>query len=280
MASSPDITAPTHFNPLDIELLSRNLRAEMDDRPRVPLDSVRSFPGAGLYALYYTGDLEIYERLKNSDVPIYVGKAEAGNSSFGEPLNESKPKLFQRISNHRKSITEAKNLKASDFAVKHLILDDVWISLGERALLRTYRPVLWNSFMTGFGSNPPGGARKNGRSIWDSIHPGRKRAEPLLCNRKFSLSEMENFIASAIDVSLQPEGERREQALSDLKKRKTKEIWRGAKNEKDPVLVFREDVFLKENERLGVDMRNHKWTRSTTSETKTAEISIFDDLDA
>ncbi|MDA0564660.1 Eco29kI family restriction endonuclease [Streptomonospora sp. S1-112] len=279
MGHGLEVMTPTHFNPLDIDLLSRNLRAEMDVRPRVPLDAVEPFPGAGLYALYYTGDLPIYERLRDMNVPIYVGRAEAGNSSYGEPPNESYPKLFKRISDHRKSINEADNLDASDFDVRHLILDDIWIILGERALLRTYRPVLWNTLMTGFGSNHPGGGRKNARSIWDSIHPGRKRAAKLLCNRKYSRSEMEQVIADAIDISFQDEGQQRERALSDLKNRPAKKIWQESTEKTKPIRVFREHVFREENKRFGVDISGVDWVHELGPETTATEIASLDDLE-
>ncbi|MFF5608982.1 Eco29kI family restriction endonuclease [Streptomyces cellulosae] len=276
MAPSPDDKTATHFNPLDIDLLSRNLREEMDGRPRVSLDSVKPFPGAGLYALYYTGDLKIYERLRDADVPIYVGRAQAGSSSYGEPPNESEPKLYKRIANHRKSINEAENLSASDFDVRYLILDDVWVILGERALLRTYRPVLWNSLMTGFGSNHPGGGRKNGRSVWDSIHPGRKRAAALLCNRRYSRPEMDQLIADAIDISFQEEGDQRELALTELRNRPVKTIWRQPDEGGDPILVFREDAFVEGNGRFGVDISGIEWVHADNMEITTTEIAASD----
>ena len=123
------------------------------------------------------------------EVPVYVGKAEAGNSSYGEPTDENGFQLFKRMVKHSKSVIEANvNLSTDDLRVRHLPLDDAWIVLGERALLRAYRPVLWNTIMPGFGANPPGTDRRNARSIWDTVHPGRPRAGRL-CNRRFTLDE-------------------------------------------------------------------------------------------
>ncbi|WP_406343288.1 Eco29kI family restriction endonuclease [Streptomyces sp. NBC_00648] len=225
MVPSSDGTMPSHFNPLGIDLLSRNLREEMDRRPRVSLEKIKRFPGAGLYALYYKGDLAIYQELKGSDCPIYVGKAAAGNSSYGDSPNLAEPKLFDRITDHRRSINETDNLNASDFDVRYLTLDDIWIVLGERALLRTHRPVLWNTVMTGFGANPPGGERRNARSVWDSIHPGRHRATKLLCNRSYSRAEMSKLISDGIEISLTPTSPQRDQQLSELRNRPAKLIW-------------------------------------------------------
>ncbi|MCJ1678254.1 Eco29kI family restriction endonuclease [Streptomyces sp. APSN-46.1] len=278
--SSDGSTAPSNFNPLSIHLLSSNLRAQLDGCERVPLDTVKKFPGAGLYALYYKGDLPLYGQLKGKDAPIYVGKAEAGNSSYGEQPDETEPKLFNRITDHRKSISEATNLEASHFDVRYLVLDDIWIVLGERALLRAHSPVLWNTLMTGFGSNPSGGARKNGRSIWDSIHPGRKRAQSLLCNRKYSLSEMEKLISDGINISLQQPGPQRDKELTDLKNRPAKIIWEEHESKDKRCRVFRKDIFLEENNRLGVEIDPDDWVLNDgaaggyeTTETATLDTS-------
>ncbi|MEU9372245.1 Eco29kI family restriction endonuclease [Streptomyces sp. NPDC048255] len=279
MAPSSDGATLPHFNPLGIDLLSRNLRKEMDGRPRVPLDKVKSFPGAGLYALYYKGGLDVYEGLQGAEVPIYVGKASASNSNYGDPPNLGAAKLFRRITDHRRSINEAGNLDASHFDVRYLTLDDIWIVLGERALLRTHSPVLWNTVMTGFGGNAPGEGRGNGRSVWDSIHPGRKRAERLLCNRSYSRAEMEELISDGIDISLMPASEQREKKLKEFRNRPADTIWREAKGQgkgKKPILVFREDVFLEENSRFGVDLGAVQWELSDTPEQTTVEAAALD----
>ncbi|MFG2901518.1 Eco29kI family restriction endonuclease [Streptomyces zaomyceticus] len=271
MASSP--TSP-QFNPLGLDLLGRNLREEMDGRPRVPLDEVKPFPGAGLYALYYKGDLAIYGGLKGVDIPIYVGKASAGDSSYGDPPNLAQRKLFDRISDHRRSISEPDNIQASHFDVRYLTLDDIWIVLGERALLRAYSPVLWNTVMTGFGGNPPGQGRRNARSVWDSVHPGRKRAAGLLCNRSYSAAEMEKLILDAIEISLMDAGEQRDDKLQEFRNRSTGVIWQEAKSAgkgPKPVLVFREDVFLEENSRFGVDLSDVDWQLAVVAQQKTVE---------
>ncbi|QFR00069.1 Eco29kI family restriction endonuclease [Streptomyces phaeolivaceus] len=279
MIPSPDGATPLQFNPLGIDLLSRNLREEMNRRPRTPLDKVQTFPGAGLYALYYKGDLDIYHGLKGSDVPIYVGKASAGDSNYGDPPNLTEPKLFSRIKDHRRSINEAGNIDASHFDVRYLTLDDIWIVLGERALLRSNSPVLWNTMMTGFGGNPPGQGRRNARSVWDSIHPGRKRAAGLLCNRSYSSAEMSNLISAAISISLMPADELRDKELKEFRNHPAKMIWqeaKGAGNEPKSLLVFREDVFLEENNRFGVDLSTVEWELAEIPEPTTTEIAALD----
>lgn len=71
------------------------------------------------------------------------------------------------------------NLEASDFHYKSLMVDDIWIPLGENILIERYRPV-WNHIITGFGIKDPGNRRKDQhRSLWDVVHPGRKFANKL-----------------------------------------------------------------------------------------------------
>ncbi|MFB4269623.1 Eco29kI family restriction endonuclease [Nonomuraea sp. GTA35] len=255
------------FDPLSLDQLSRNLREAVDDCSRVPLESLAEFPGAGLYALYYTGDHPIYAELRNKDVPVYVGKAEAGNSSYGDPPDEAKPALFDRIAGkHRMSISEASephgNLSVADFDVRVLPLDDVWIVLGERALLRAYAPVLWNTLMPGFGANPAGSARTNARSIWDSIHPGRPRAANLWCNRRFTRAEMEERIRAGISIVLRDEDDpERESRLRRLRGLRANMIWspakKGAADRRSR--VYRVDDFLAENAAFGRRIDDGDW---------------------
>ena len=160
----------------------------------------------GLYALYYVGDLPIYSTLKQHDppVPIYVGKAEAGSSSYGRPLSGTDAtKLSNRIKDHARSIRQAtENLRTEDFRVRYLVLSDAWIVLGESALLQAYYPVLWNTFVTGFGSNAAGTDRRNGRSIWDTLHGGRPRAGRLPPNRSYTRPEADQLPILAVEVFL------------------------------------------------------------------------------
>ncbi|MFJ8400577.1 Eco29kI family restriction endonuclease [Streptomyces microflavus] len=282
MASSPaDATSP-QFDPLGLDLLGRNLREEMDGRPRVPLGEVKPFPGAGLYALYYKGDLEVYKDLKDLDIPIYVGKASAGDSSYGDPPDMTERKLFGRIRDHRSSIKQADNLDPSHFDVRFLNLDDIWIVLGERALLRAYSPVLWNTVMTGFGGNSPGRGRRNARSVWDSIHPGRKRAATLLCNRNYSDAEMKKLISDGIGISLMEAGEWRDKELKEFRNRPAQIVWeeaQGSGKGPKPVLVFRGSVFVEENSRFGFDLSTLEWELADAQKQTTAEAAALDALE-
>lgn len=69
------------YNPLDYDNLGQSVADALLARVVVPLAPLAPFAGAGVYALYYTGDLELYAPLARRNqagrfaLPIYVGKA-------------------------------------------------------------------------------------------------------------------------------------------------------------------------------------------------------------
>lgn len=85
--------------------------------------------------------------------------------------------LFNRLDEHRKSIEQATNLEIGDSWCRYLVVDDIWIPLGESLLIQRHRPI-WNSLIDGFGNHDPGSGRHQGaRPNWDTLHPGRSWAE-------------------------------------------------------------------------------------------------------
>ena len=71
----------------------------------------------------------------------------------------------------------ATDLDIHDFRCKNLVVDDIWIPLGEALLIARFSPV-WNSAIDGFGNHDPGSGRYGGqRPRWDVLHPGRLWAE-------------------------------------------------------------------------------------------------------
>lgn len=168
------------FNPLAMENLAHSIVTRMMETVPMPLGGVGKFAGAGVYAIYYNGPFGAYEDLAvlNRDelvVPIYVGKAvpEGGRRGL-ETLSHTKTfKLSERIRQHASSVRHANNLDIADFAARWLVVEDIWIPLGESALIREHRPV-WNAIIDGFGNHNPGKGRIAGiRSRWDTLHPGR-----------------------------------------------------------------------------------------------------------
>ena len=170
----------TPFNPLDINNLAQSVISRMEQTEATPLGELPNFTGAGVYEIYYSGSFSAYERLSEHNqetltYPIYVGKAvPAGGRRGLEDLNHDTSKaLTSRLRQHANSIRAADNLDINDFAVRWLVVQDIWIALGESALIRRYTPV-WNALLDGFGNHDPGQGRSNGvRSRWDTVHPGR-----------------------------------------------------------------------------------------------------------
>lgn len=172
------------FNPLDKRHLGESVGQAMLRQPAVPIADLKSFDGAGIYAIYYVGDFRGYEsivdRNKNGrfNAPIYVGKAVPKGARKGGDLEASPGKvLYSRLMQHAHSIEAASNLDIADFHCRYLTVDDIWIPLGESLLIAKFDP-LWNKLIDGFGNHDPGKGRHAGlRPRWDVLHPGRPWAD-------------------------------------------------------------------------------------------------------
>jgi hypothetical protein len=172
------------FNPLHKRHLGESVGQAMLRQPVTPLGNLEIFEGAGIYAIYYTGDFHGYEAIaerngkKGFNAPIYVGKAVPKGARKGGDLEAPPGKVLSgRLNQHAKSIEEASNLNIADFYCRYLIVDDIWIPLGESLLIAKFDP-LWNKLIDGFGNHDPGKGRHAGlRPRWDVLHPGRPWAE-------------------------------------------------------------------------------------------------------
>ncbi|PRZ12926.1 Eco29kI family restriction endonuclease [Nesterenkonia sandarakina] len=199
------------FDPLDYDNLGTSIARALEEQPVTPLVNLRRFDGAGVYALYYTGDHPAYELLAkmNREHPgswaIYIGKAEAENNRKGDPdqaLKPVGPKLFSRTQKHRKSIEAAINLAVADFQVRALAVAPTWVSMAEIVAIRLHNTPVWNKVVDGFGGNAPGAGRQAGkRSRWDTLHPGRDYAENL-GDRSESTSDIEQEIREYLRARL------------------------------------------------------------------------------
>lgn len=183
------------FNPLDKKNLGASVAEAMLAGRVHSLGDLVEFKGAGIYAIYYSGDFPAYAEIakRNQDgkatAPIYVGKAvPAGARKGGGNANGDVGKpLFKRLSEHAESIRAASNLDITDFTCRFLVVDDIWIPLGESLLIARYSPV-WNNIAEGFGNHDPGSGRYNGRCPrWDVLHPGRDWA--LKCKPRDEIAE-------------------------------------------------------------------------------------------
>lgn len=177
------------YNPLEKINLARSIEVALLGRPLIPLSEAAKVQGAGVYAIYYSGDFPAYasisiRTLGDTAPPIYVGKAiPQGGRKGGLTTDRGQSRaLAGRLRNHATSVEDATNLKLGDFWARYLAVDDIWIPLGENMLIQSFQPV-WNVVIDGFGNNDPGVRRATQfRSLWDVIHPGRKAFEKLAPN--------------------------------------------------------------------------------------------------
>lgn len=173
------------YNPLDKVNLGKSVADALLQQPPVALGDLKQFRGVGIYAIYYRGSLEAYRQLTDLisshgiEVPIYVGKAdpEGTRKGLAQFTMTSTTKLYKRLQEHALSIKAATNLDTVDFYCRYLVVDEIWIPLGEALLIARFAPV-WNQLVDGFGNHPPGKNRAAGmRSRWDVLHPGRSWVE-------------------------------------------------------------------------------------------------------
>lgn len=154
----------------------------LDTTPYHPLPPPDKFIGPGVYAIYYKGYHPRYTAIKNSNKPIYVGKAVPTGWRTGLISKPNEAKLKSRLSEHAKSIQTVDSLNLADFSCKFAIIppnDAAIISVIESTLIGRLRP-LWNTTIDGFGNHDPGSGRyEQAKSEWDRIHPGRTWATRL-----------------------------------------------------------------------------------------------------
>lgn len=187
-SAEPETGKVIPFNPLERKHLGASVAQEMLRQPAVPLGNLPKFEGAGVYAIYYKGDFKPYAELakvnkKAPTLPIYVGKAIPEGGRTGVETGDAKSRLRGRLQEHAGSIKKAvSTLKIDDFECRYLVVEDIWIPLGESLLISKFAPV-WNTTVTGFGNHQPGKGRDGTiRPRWDELHPGRKWAAGLDTN--------------------------------------------------------------------------------------------------
>ncbi|MBI3910902.1 MAG: Eco29kI family restriction endonuclease [Armatimonadetes bacterium] len=164
---------------IDFDFLAENVARHLTAAALSPLPPPSRFAGNGLYALYYCGEFADYAPVASPDctTPIYVGKAIKARGR-GEDV-------YGRLQEHAESTRHADNLRLEDFRCRYLVVEPVWVVLGEHLLLMRYHP-LWNDVVKGFGIHDPGRAGRGTqrRSRWDTLHPGRRFAEGRPPNNK------------------------------------------------------------------------------------------------
>ena len=198
---------PIPYNPLDKKHLGISVANELLRCDAHPLGELQRFKGAGIYAIYYNGDSPLYTKLvatsasESQQYPIYIGKAVPPGSRQGIFGLDQDPGdvLYKRLMEHAKSIRAASStLNIDHFHCRYLVVEDIWIPLGESLLINRFAPP-WNKVLDGFGNHDPGKGRyEQQRSRWDIVHPGRRWADRCTPNNT-SAEEIHADLKSYLD---------------------------------------------------------------------------------
>lgn len=144
---------------------------------RLPLANLHGdrFYGSGVYAIYYSGKSEsCYLPLSGAETPIYVGKAVPARHD-AETAYHQKEVLWKRLGEHLRSI-EMTELTSSDFTFRYAVIQSGMESSVEDFMIRLFQPIWNKEVKVCFGIGKHGDSsktRRNKRSPWDTMHPGR-----------------------------------------------------------------------------------------------------------
>lgn len=177
------IKQPEHiFDPSNPNYMGRFTAAALLIQPRHPLKEVARFYGAGVYAIYYTGAFEPYAKISGKETPLYTGKADPKVAHAETPALQG-DSLSRRINEHRKSIELVSGeggISLDDFEVRYLVTASGFQVTAENFLINYFKPI-WNKetkICFGIGKHGDDAkTRRNKKSPWDTLHPGRKWAE-------------------------------------------------------------------------------------------------------
>lgn len=178
------------FDPTEPKLHGHFVAIALLAQERRPLAVLSPFYGAGVYAIYYNGDLPVYDPISKTETPIYVGKADP--LSPGRGVRDQGPALFKRLNEHAKSIRRATNIDLADFECRALTVQSGYQVAAEDLLIKLLRPVWNKETKVIFGIGKHGDAaetRSNNRSPWDTLHAGRGWADGN--EAKYTIGEIE-----------------------------------------------------------------------------------------
>ena len=179
------------FDPADPKVVARMVSIALLAQPLTPLRNVTRSYGSGVYAIYYQGNYPLYAGISGSETPIYVGKADPAQHD-ASTTREQGEKLTKRLAEHAAAISTAElyssalrrrngTIRLADFHCRRLVCATNAQLAAERHLILMFWP-LWNSETRtcwGFGKHGDAAkTRRNKRSPWDVVHPGRRWALP------------------------------------------------------------------------------------------------------
>lgn len=166
------------LDPSDPQVMGTLIANTLLSQQRRPVNDLPRFYGSGVYALYYHGDFDAYAPISGTETPIYVGKADPAEHG-ADSVVEQGERLSSRLHDHQRSITAVQNLRIEDFECRYLVVKSAWQNTAETYLIEKFKPI-WNNevgICYGFGKHGDSSeTRKNTRSPWDTLHPGRRWA--------------------------------------------------------------------------------------------------------
>ncbi len=148
------------------------------NRPKLPLAELvqNRHLGSGIYAIYHCGEaIAAYQPISNTETPIYVGKADPKDPFAATPQAQGSA-LHDRLKEHARSITRTSNLKLSDFQYRAAPVQSGMQSAVEAFMIQLFRPIWNKEVRVCYGIGKHGDShetRRNKRSPWDTMHPGR-----------------------------------------------------------------------------------------------------------
>lgn len=198
-----ELTSPIHFGAIGITLgrsdsIAKFFAFSFTNQEKRPLNKLTDTPffGSGVYAIYYHGENEkVYLPLSGSETPIYVGKADPSNPQ-AETVEEQGQSLHSRLKEHTKSMAKT-NLPLTDFYYRAAPIQSGMQAAVEDFMIRLFRPIWNKEVRICFGIGKHGDSattRRNKRSPWDTMHPGRQWATKTTTDQ-MSRSEIEQRIA-------------------------------------------------------------------------------------
>ncbi len=143
------MTSLPPYNPLDKLNLAKSVANALLNTPVRAMSGINDIMGAGIYAIYYIGEFPAYIPIVNQNIdgqfkqPIYVGKAiPKGGRKGGLGADASTgAALRDRLRQHATSIDQAVNLRTDEFFYRCLVVDDIWIPLGENMMIEVFVQV-------------------------------------------------------------------------------------------------------------------------------------------
>lgn len=174
----PNELPDAFFDPAEPSLIGNFVALALMAQDRKPLGTLKRFYGAGVYAIYYRGDAELYAPIAGTETPIYVGKADPqGNAKT--PIDQG-TRLSSRLDEHRRNIEKVAGIEIGDFDFRALAVQSGYQAAAENHLIRMFWPIWNNETNILFGIGKHGDSsetRANNKSPFDIVHPGRKWAE-------------------------------------------------------------------------------------------------------